>query len=988
MAFTVEEVTEALITPMKEWPNYHPVNTGFETSANYNIIINYLTGKSNSLSGLQFDEKIYRWVTLLNLLKDIENISANDQLVLDVIHDPLMLQFANYGLNSWIFFYILRKPSEQAFLAAHAQFQKQGMSDDEIFQYIIFRIGFVKDKEADITDTPLERFLIGHIKKSPKLIYPKQNFPGWGDDWSHFYFALLEKVNPLFAKEYAVYSIYSRNNTCVTFFIDYKQGEYLQDILTFLTNEPNKNTRNIQPKFSSAIHLYEYNAEMFTEAVLQLANEYLENFYQGSTMQVWENGAHLKEFEGASKSHFSFSTCAIHLFFKHQREKALEIIDKWKEQNAFIKPEALDMIYYHLKEGALPYFEAAIKTSAPTGGISYYKEVFSFLQQHAEPVHYLSLAWSLTKSKSKAVRELIAKIIFDKDENAETKSISLLENKNAETRQTAALVLSYSSTQQAKDAIMKMIDTETNDNARDILLGTVADILPTKATMEIIADTIEAAKKRNKLNKPVETWLDEDALPSLFYTTGKKLSKEEKRFLLYRMSRIKTMNSDMEAKYILQYLDKEKSAPFALELIKIYKDKGAKPEHKYLMALAALLGDDTVVDKIKSTINNWIDESRYKMAEYGIGALAIQGSDKALRWVEWYSRKYRSKKANVGAAALAALENAAAELGISSHELGDRIVPDFGFDGLFKYFTVDGEEYRAFIDSNFKIAFFNEDNKKLKSIPAAADTALKDEFKAIGKEIRDIVKSQSPRLEYYLIIQRRWSYEQWQKFFLQNPVMFIYATKLVWGVYENDIPVQTFICNEDTSLVNETGDEIEINSDSVIGIVYPTQLDEPLLQQWKQQLFDLSVEQVFPQLERRMPDMKDIDLTKNIIHKYNDKQMATGSIRSTLERYGWHKGPTGDGGMLDSMKLLYFEKKLEAVMEVEGVGAGYGWGFEEKLGRLYIIDKTKDNGRWGYAQNENDGRLVPFKNVPTIFLNEMLAAIEAIKPADKKVGEG
>jgi hypothetical protein len=108
--------------------------------------------------------------------------------------------------------------------------------------------------------------------------------------------------------------------------------------------------------------------------------------------------------------------------------------------------------------------------------------------------------------------------------------------------------------------------------------------------------------------------------------------------------------------------------------------------------------------------------------------------------------------------------------------------------------------------------------------------------------------------------------------------------------------------------------------------------------------------------------------------------MQVGSIRSTLEKYGWHKGPTGDGGMLESFNLLYFEKKIEAIMEVEGVGAGYGWGMEEKLRRLYVIDRSKVTSRWGaYIKDDTDEKLIPLNDVPTIFLSEMLAAVESIK---------
>lgn len=982
--FTIEEIERALVTPREEWPMYFPQNADFKSSVNYAVISDYLTGKSNSLRGFQLDDMIYHWGTLINLLTDLVNLPAKEQLVLDVIYHPVLFPYMQHNLNGWLLLYVYNNPSDEAFQAALNQFRKQGMNDDEIFQHLVFSIGFGSTKSVAIHDTPLKQFLLNHIKNAKQLIYPTQGYLSWHNDWSFFYFTLLEEASSEFAVEYALYGLHSDRNNPVVFFMDYKQGQYLPAIRSFITNQQNQNIQTLQLKFSSAIRLYEADSKRFTELVVQMARQYIEYCSDNHLKEKWENGFHMQEFTDTDISYLPYTACAVHLLLLIEKDKAVELIDKWVNSKVFIHAKVLRILYQHLQKDSFIYFESALKTETTTGGIDYTREVVGFIQQHFDANQYLQTIWSLVNSKSKPVRELVAKVLSEKDAGAEERAIDLLESKTADTRQTAALILSYSSSKEAMNAVMKVINSETNDNARDILLGSIADHLPTKASLEIIADTVEAARKRGKLNKPVEAWLDEDELPSLYYTTGKELSKDERRFLLYRMSRVKGMRSDMEARYILQFLDKEKAAPFALELIKLYKEKGAKPEHKYLMALAALLGNDEVVDKIRTTINNWMEENRYKMAENGVGALALQGSDKALRWVEWYSRKYRSKKANVGAAALTALEQAAEELNISTHELGDRIVPDFGFDGLYKSFTIGNEEYRAFIDSKFKLAFFNEDNKQLKAIPAAADAALKEEFKAIAKEVRDVVKSQSPRMEYYLIVQRRWSFAAWQAFFLDNPVMFIYATKLVWAVYANEHTIETtFTCNEDSSLIDVNHDEVSIPEEAMIGMVHPTQLAPAVLQQWQQFLFDEKVDQVFPQLDRKIPDLSAINLHTTILHQYEGRHMQTGSIRSTLERYGWHKGPTGDGGMLESMRLLYFEKKLEAILEVEGVGAGYGWGMDEKLGRQYVIDKTKTTTKWDtYPKNEEDEKLVAFDQLPPIFMSEMLAAIEAIKQVE------
>jgi Domain of unknown function (DUF4132) len=985
MAFTIEEIEKALVTENPDWQLRFPVNAGLQQSINYPIISDYLTGKSSTLNGIQHDDKIYYWGILTNLLQNIENISSKEQLLLDVIYQPLLFPFISFNFNHWLLFNIFKKQTNSAFQAALQQFKKQGMNDDAIFQLLVFNFRYGQENDNPTIPEPMQLFLTSYIKASKNLIYPANNMYGWNNEWSIFYFKLLEEAKPEFAVEYIISGLRSDRNNPILFFSEYKGGKYMQEIIASLHHYKNADLQSIQVKFASALILYENNNQKYQGLTQELATVYLDAYSKKSGQQSWESGYHIITFENTDLSYMGYSSCALHLLFLFDKATAIQKLNDWMQLKTYVHLNTVQLIYHHLKEEAFFYYEQILKSDASKAGIEYFRQFIEFVSKHFEAAKYLPVVWQLISSKSKPLREFVAAVIANNDTSAEGRAIGLLEHKNSETRQTAAIILSHISTPEAKTAIMKVLNTESNDNARDILLQTVADNLPTAASMGFIEDMVAAAKSRGKLNKPVEPWLDENILPPLFYTTGAALTVDEKRFLFYRMSRIKEMRSDMEAKYILQFIDKDRSSDFAMAIIKEYIDKGAKPEYKFLMALAALLGNDAVVDKIRITTNKWMDENRYKMAEHGVGALALQGSDKALRWVEWYSRKYKSKKANVGTAALMALETAAEELGITIHELGDRVVPDFGFNGLFKHFIVDGDEYRAFIDSKFKIAFFNEDNKKLKVIPAAADAALKEEFKVIAKEVRDIVKSQSSRLEYYLIIQRKWNKEQWEKFFLQNPVMFIYATKLLWGTYDNEGNLQqTFMCSEDTSLLDAANDEVIIDDNSNIGIVHPSQLNETFLQQWKQVFFDASVDAIFPQLERKMPDIKDIDLSKAIIKKFEGKQMQVGSIRSTLEKYGWHKGPTGDGGMLESFNLLYFEKKIEAIMEVEGVGAGFGWGMEEKLRRLYVIDKSKVTSRWGaYIKDDADEKLIPLKDVPTIFLSEMLAAVESIKPVEK-----
>lgn len=658
-----------------------------------------------------------------------------------------------------------------------------------------------------------------------------------------------------------------------------------------------------------------------------------------------------------------------------------ETLAQWQQKKIFINVDVFCMLQYHLKEEALPLLQQGLQTTTGVGGNDYYRNMIRLLTENFSPAAYLPVLWCLVTSKSKVVRELMTGIVVEKDSEAEKKAIVLLKHKNAEARQTGALILRSFNSPEAIVAVNELLNKETNDNARDIFLQIVKDSLPQQADAAFRQQLIHSAEQRNKLAKPIETWLEETALPPLHYQSGEALSTKEVRFLFYRMSRVKGMRSDVEANYLLQSIDKQTADEFAKAIVDNYIANGTKPEHKYVLALAALLSTEDVVDRIRTLINRWIEEGRLKMAEYGVGALALQGSNKALRWVEWYSRKYKTKKANVGTAALQALQDAAEELSITIHELGDRVVPDFGFDGLFKTFSVNGEEYRAFIDSRFKLCFFNEDNKQLKALPAAAGSELKEEFKQIGKEVRDVVRSQSGRMEYYLLIQRRWTSGAWKDFFLSNPVMFIYATKLLWGIYSEERQlVKCFVCLEDTTLVNANDDEIDVEENCLIGIVHPLELSAEQLEAWKRKFFDLSIEPVFPQLDRLIYEVKPEDASRKIIQLFAGKETQPNSIKSTLERFGWRDGGTGDGGYIDSFHLDDSLHGILAVLEVDGVFVSFGWENEAKLGKLYFLDKTKQQSKWVQSPaDEKDARLVALKDLPPVLYSEVMYNLNNIK---------
>ena len=82
--------------------------------------------------------------------------------------------------------------------------------------------------------------------------------------------------------------------------------------------------------------------------------------------------------------------------------------------------------------------------------------------------------------------------------------------------------------------------------------------------MEEVKEVIALVKERKKLNRWNVKYIDEDSLPPLYLQNGEMLDKDMIRFLFYRMKQMKVIESDVEAKLLLNHIDKNSSNAFAL----------------------------------------------------------------------------------------------------------------------------------------------------------------------------------------------------------------------------------------------------------------------------------------------------------------------------------------------------------------------------------------------------------------------------------------
>ncbi|WP_160710707.1 DUF4132 domain-containing protein [Chitinophaga solisilvae] len=965
MPYTKETILP-FIEQRKQLNEHNDINAQLQAG------VDFLTGQIITAPVIQDAESARQMGVFIQLLRLPDQWDDNDRLILQLLADPLTWQECRERFLQHIVPLLDAPGTSSSIVLRFSYFtsylQQRGCTPEEIGSYLISYSG--DGNNYDLTPlkfTPLRKFLQDLIKSAEWHVVDAWVNTWKQKGWNSLFYRLLSKAHP--EREtaylesvlqqpfkgqihYELTRVLLQNNIA-------KYETLIAQSTQHLAQVPDYAAR-LMGYYSLAAHQPEKYNTLLTEA----AYAYLEQYNTTLAGQLFRQPAGAAEI---NDEQLLPEVVAVKEILVQDKFSAITYLEEHLTDKRYLHPLAFKTIREQLGNRAVSLLLSAVEKDYDA------RIILPQLMQLDRSLYFDRL-WDFTLHKLKSVRTLVAVILAEHPQALE-KAGELLQHKKAEQRLTAVQILCRLNSAAARELLQQALHREINDDARDLMLETLGDTITGTDNAATVGQLIAFAKKRGKLSRPLEKWLDDATLPPLFLQDGTLLTQDMMRFLLYRMSRVKEIRSDAEARPLLQLIDRQTSGQFAAHLFSLYSSNNGDAKLRYLLTLAALVGDDQLATQLEASINHWISDKRLKMAEAGVGALAIHGSNKALQAVELMSRKYRVRKSNVGAAALAGLQNAANELGITIHELGDRIVPDFGFQGLFKPFLVKGDTYCAYIDHNFRPAFINDKNRRLKAIPVATPAETKEAFKALSKEVAAQVKLQTQRLEHYLVVQRKWIPAQWQQFFLNHPVMFVYANRLLWALYdENDRLLTCFQCRDNRQLLNLHQEVISIPDNATIRLLHPLYLDDLELLQWKQRFAEQGIVQVFPQLDRPVAALSPQQADTTLVHDFEDISLESALLNKHMEQKGWKLSEGSDGKYVYAYHKTDDDNQLEVIVEMSTVFTEES--FRYKLGKLYFIDKTKARQRWFRSTDKEAADcLLPLRHVPPVFYSEAITDI-------------
>ncbi|WP_107926766.1 DUF4132 domain-containing protein, partial [Brachyspira hampsonii] len=402
-------------------------------------------------------------------------------------------------------------------------------------------------------------------------------------------------------------------------------------------------------------------------------------------------------------------------------------------------------------------------------------------------------------------------------------------------------------------------------------------------------------------------FLDDIHLTKVLYNNGKLADERIFKYIIMEYMNLIEPARLKDCDMLTEILDNY-SFTNALEMLyNHWKDSNYEANKKNILIPYLLYSDNSKIDKVYPLIKEFAKGSRTVMGAFIVKCIALNGKSYALILVDSLTRK--APTAKIKEVAIETMENVAYLLDMTADELSDRIIPNFGFDRKGeKVLRYGGEAKRTFtlsINNDLELTITDNDKQKIiKSLPAPnskddkteADNAKK-ECSALKKEIKTLIQSQKIRLQKVLLNGRKWTYYNFKTVFVENPIMNLFALKLIWGVYdENNNLIESFRYMEDGTFNTVDEEEYILKENALITLVHPSELSSDTISKWKTQLSDYEISQPIEQLDFKYSDITEKDISEDKITSLNSKKIKAGVLMSLANKYDMSRGETMDGG--------------------------------------------------------------------------------------------
>jgi hypothetical protein len=434
---------------------------------------------------------------------------------------------------------------------------------------------------------------------------------------------------------------------------------------------------------------------------------------------------------------------------------------------------------------------------------------------------------------------------------------------------------------------------------------------------------------------------------------------------------------------------------FAWQLFEIWLMNGAVAKENWAMLAVGWLGNDPSVLKLAPLVRAWPGESQHKRAVLGLECLRAIGTDLALMQIHSISQKIKFQA--LKKRAQECMEAIARDRKITADQLADRIIPDCDLDNKGqRVFDFGARQFHFMMGGDLKPMLRDPQGKKITTLPkpnskddgGLAAQAITD-WKLIKKQIGDVAKIHSLRLETAMVRGRTWSWSEFETLLLRHPLMTHLVQRIIWATYDDQGHLQgTFRVVEDQSCADNRDRPCQPDTSAIVGIPHPLALSDETKSLWGEIIGDYEIIQPFAQMSRDIYELLTEERLAEEIKRFAEVPIPGMMLARMMENQGWQRGGLHDHGDY-SVHYKYFPRAdVTAIVgdyEVMHVEQAYISGDAKMTGCVFLggecatpYDYPDPSNAYG---SKNDAEILKLGTVDRVVLSEVLRDLSAIANA-------
>lgn len=473
-------------------------------------------------------------------------------------------------------------------------------------------------------------------------------------------------------------------------------------------------------------------------------------------------------------------------------------------------------------------------------------------------------------------------------------------------------------------------------------------------------------------------WLDPAHLPQVLLPgRGAALPVEAVGHICTMLALSKPGETYAGVAIVKEATDPASLAEMAWGLFERWQGAGFPPGQAWALEALGLLGDDETVRRITPLIRAWPGDGAHARAVAALDVLSAIGSEVALMNLHGIAEKAKFK--GLKTKAKEKITDVADGLGLTSEQLADRLVPDFGLDRDGAMVLDYGpRRFRVGFDERLRPTIADEDGSRRKTLPkpAARDdpalaTAAYATFSGLKKDVKTIAADQIRRFESAMTHNRRWTADDHRTLFVEHPLLWHLARRLVWATFDSGgRPTGSFRVAEDRTLADVADEELSLAPEVAVGIAHPLHLGDDV-GPWSDVFADYEILQPFAQLGRDTWKLTDEERRGKLLERLAGVTVDTGRVLGLSHR-GWERGPVIDGGVAGVVQKPLPDGNVIVIELDPGLIAGAAMEFkEQKIPRVWI---SRSEVGWGNATGGE-----PFSVLDEIVASELLRDLEHLR---------